>query len=168
MHSELNRRLGAARTDFKTLGRVWNRSCITPQRKIQIFDASLVRNSYTVCTLELRKLDGFHARCLRTILGIPHSFVSMVSNCDVFNAASCWPYLKTLTLGQLMLFQKVAMLPSSDVMRMCVFERGTVTFVFHPRAFFPASPARSQCKLRGGSGARLHAGRRLQRGGVVT
>ena len=33
---------------------------------------------------------------------------------------------------------------------------------------FDCRPTRSQCKLRGGSGTRLRAGRRLQTGGVVT
>ena len=34
-----------------------------------------------------RKLDGFHARCLRKVLGVPHAYYSRVSNAEVLRRA---------------------------------------------------------------------------------
>ena len=44
---------------------------------------------------ELRNLEGFHARCPLTTVGVPHPHASRVSNCDVLRAASCCPYPPT-------------------------------------------------------------------------
>ena len=71
--SELNRRLGLAQSDFKNLEKVWKHANIPQHRKIQIFD-TCVGSQLLYCLhtawlnkAELRKLDGFHARCLRKI-----------------------------------------------------------------------------------------------------
>ena len=84
--SELNRRLGLARSDFKNLEKVWKHANSPQHRKIVIFDIC-VGSQLLYCLhtgwlnkAKLRKLDGFHARCLRKILSIPHPFISRVSN----------------------------------------------------------------------------------------
>ena len=77
-HPELNRGLGAARADFKSFERVGKHSCITPQRKIQIFDACVGSQLlYCLHTAWLNKAE----------LRIPHTLVSRVSNCNAFHAA---------------------------------------------------------------------------------
>ena len=90
--SELNLRLGLARSDVKNLERVWKHANIPQHRKILIFD-TCVGSQLLYCLhtawlnkAELRKLDGFHARCQRKILGIPHPCISRVLNCHVFQA----------------------------------------------------------------------------------
>ena len=81
--SELNRRLGLARHDFETLKTIWSHSALSTSRKIVIFDAcvmsKLLYALYTACLnqAERRRIDGFHARCLRTILKVaPFSLLS--------------------------------------------------------------------------------------------
>ena len=103
-----------ARSDLKNLERVWKHANIPQHRKILFFD-TCVGSQLLYCMhtawlnrAGLKKLDGFHARCLQKILGIPHPFISRVSNC--------------VTCRQLMLFHKVMTLPPNDARRTCMFE----------------------------------------------
>jgi hypothetical protein len=90
---ELSRRIGAARRDFDTLARVWSHSALTSLEKIRIFEVCVVSKlTYCLHTAwmkkpEMDRLDAFQARCLRRILGIPHSYVSHVSNATVLHTA---------------------------------------------------------------------------------
>ena len=54
-----------------------------------------------------RKLDGFQARCLRTILGVGPSFESRVTNEEVRRRAACKPATKSLLQQQLVQLGKV-------------------------------------------------------------
>ena len=72
---------------------------------------------------ELGNLDAFQARCLRMILGIPHSFYSRVPNTDVLSRAKTQKFSAVLLYKQLTLLHRIANLPSDDVMRTCVFRR---------------------------------------------
>ena len=87
--SELNRRLGSARAAFKTLTQVWKHTHISRQHEVRIFEAcigsQLLYCLHTVWLNKaaLRKLDGFQARCLRKIPGVPHAYVSRISNLEV-------------------------------------------------------------------------------------
>ena len=136
---ELNRRLGSARADFQALNRVWKHACIAARRKIRIFDACI--GSQLLYCLHtawlnkafLRKLDGFQARSLRKILGIPHSYLSRVPNVEVLKQAAAKPYSKILMYRQLQLIARIAALPSSDVMRTCVFEEGSFQLQGHAK-----------------------------------
>ena len=75
--SELSRRIGFAAADFKRLRQLWGHADVSRQKKLQFFSALVVSKlAYGLCTAWLtkarqRKLDGFHARCLRRILKIP-------------------------------------------------------------------------------------------------
>ena len=66
---------------------------LTCTKKLQIFSACVVsRLMYSLhtawlCKADLRKIDAFQARCLRSILGIPHSFISRVRNETVLQEA---------------------------------------------------------------------------------
>ena len=72
-----------------------------------------------------RRLNGFHARCLRTISRIPHSYLSRVSNAVVLEKARCQPLSEELMRQQLLMLQKVA--ASGDgPLRDCVFVPGTL------------------------------------------
>ena len=74
---EICRRLGEAKGQFDKLARVWRHSTLHPQQKIRIFQACVVSKLlYCLHTMwlnkaELRKIDGFQAKCLRSILHIP-------------------------------------------------------------------------------------------------
>ena len=91
---EICRRLGEAKGQFDKLARVWRHSTLHPQQKIRIFQACVV--SKLLCCLhtmwlnkaELRKIDGFQAKCLRSILHIPPPYISRVSNATVLQEAT--------------------------------------------------------------------------------
>ena len=127
IHSELGRRLGCAAGDFKTLERIWDHSTLPMARKAQIFDACIVTKTLYglhtawVSKAEQRRLDGFHARCMRRIYKIPHAYVSRVSNDAVFARSRSRPMSKVLLERQLLYFQRIANLPRRDVLRAAVF-----------------------------------------------
>jgi len=88
--AELSRRVGLARKDFDCLASVWSHAGISRKRKCQIYDACIVSKLlYGVQTIWLnkgdrRRLDAVHCMCLRRCCGIPHSYVSRISNAEVF------------------------------------------------------------------------------------
>ena len=66
--------------------------------------------SLSTCCLnkaQLRRLDGFQAKCLRTILGIAPSFYSRISNNEVLRRAAQNSASQTLLQQQLNQFGKV-------------------------------------------------------------
>ena len=76
MSSELTRRIGIAKADFRAVRQVWSHSALSRRRKLEICSALIeTKLLYALSTgcftkAELRRLDGFQARCLRTILKI--------------------------------------------------------------------------------------------------
>ena len=124
---ELNRRLGAARADFKVLARVWKHAALTRARKIEVFEACIVSKLlYCLHTLylnkaELTELDAFQAKCLRQISGIPHSMISRVSNFSVLEQCGRKKLSTTMLQRQLMFMARIAQLPDDDVVRESVF-----------------------------------------------
>ena len=91
--SELGSRIGAAGQDFKVLNAIWAHSTLSRTRKLRIFNACIVSklmySLFAGCLnkCERRRLDGFHARCLRKIYRVPPAYVSRVSNAAVFAMA---------------------------------------------------------------------------------
>ena len=76
---EVSRKIGAASAEFKALGPLWKSRSISKGRKWFFFFGSLIgtKLKYAVASAlllkaDLRRLDGFHARCLRT-LSFPES-----------------------------------------------------------------------------------------------
>ena len=59
---------------------------------------------------ELRKIDGFQAKCLRSILHIPPPYISRVSNATVLQRSHCKRLSAILKFRQLCLFQSIAVL----------------------------------------------------------
>ena len=127
---EISRRIGMATRDFKALARIWNRSGLSRSRKVHIFEACVLsRLAYALEAAWLpvacrRRLDGFHARCLRKILRIPPPHMSFISNATVRKIARVQPLSTTLTERQLKLFGKAAAAPPDSLLRKAVFEPG--------------------------------------------
>ena len=77
VESELGRRIGLAQADFNALKRVWNHASLSKQKKFRIFDACIQSKLHYglhpawLNTAARRRIDGFQARCLRRVLGIP-------------------------------------------------------------------------------------------------
>jgi hypothetical protein len=133
--SELSRRLGIAQCDFKLLSKVWGHSSLSQKRKYEIY-LSLVLSrllysleSAWLNVAERRKLNGFHARCLRKIAGVAPSFISRVSNETVLNKFDALPLSATLLQRQLCYFGKIARLPPTSSLRGFVFEPDSLRLV---------------------------------------
>ena len=130
--AELSRRIGMAKADFRTLGRVWKNSALTSKRKLAIYSSlveskllySLSTATYTVA--ELRRLDGFQAKCLRSILGIQPSVTSRISNHTVRQRAGCRCFSQLLVDRQLMLFGTVLRSPKDSPLQAVSFTPGTM------------------------------------------
>ena len=111
---ELSRRLGKAGAEFEALRRVWSRASLSISKKIRIFDACVLSSlGYSLKTTWFgvaarRRMDGFHARCLRKILGIPHAYYSRVSNAEVLRRADRQPFSTLLLEQQLLFFGGIA------------------------------------------------------------
>ena len=124
---EICRRLGEAKGQFDKLAKVWRHSTLRTQQKIRIFQACVVSKLlYCLHTMwlnkaELRKIDGFQARCLRSILRIPPPYISRISNATVLQRGRCKCLSAILKFRQLLLFQSIAVLPD-DVRRRCIFQ----------------------------------------------
>ena len=128
---ELNRRIGAARETFTKLCRVWGHTAIPTERKLEIYSACVLSkltynlHSLVLNAAEQRKLDAFHAKCLRAILRIPHSFLSRVSNETVLAQAGAQKLSKLILQKQLDLMFRLALRNDSDILRKSVFQPGS-------------------------------------------
>ena len=140
----LARRLGEARGAFVNLCAVWRHANLAKHMKLRIFEAciatKLLYSLECECLLlaDRKRLNGFYCRCLRTILNIPHSMISHVSNDEVLKCAGALPLCEKLCQQQLLLFGVVARLPDNSVVRRAVFEPGSLV------------PTQSSCSRRRG------------------
>ena len=75
---------------------------------------------------ERRRIDGFHARCLRSILKIPHAYYSRVSNATVLTRAQARPLSTRLLQQHLIYFSKLARSDGRDPARACIFAEGSL------------------------------------------
>ena len=126
--AELARRLGLAEAEFRKLSQVWAHAGLSPKEKYEIYDACVLsRLLYGLHVIWLRqvarrKLDGFHARCVRKILKISPSYYSRISNADVLEQLRA-PTLSAMLLDrQLGYFGTLARRPNSCPVRRLVFE----------------------------------------------
>ena len=67
------------------------------------------------------KLDGFHARCLRRITGIKHSYISRVSNAAVLESIESPPLSAMLLEQQLKFFGNLYRRHDEDISRCLIF-----------------------------------------------
>ena len=102
------------------------------KRKLDIYTACVVSkllynlNTVWLSAVARRRLDGFHARCLRQILRIPPAFVSRVSNGVVFRTAGMQPMTDILLRQQLTYFGRIARMPAGSAVQDVVFDPGTL------------------------------------------
>ena len=117
--------------EFRKIKQAWNHANLTRHQKLEYFQAFVVpRLQYLLSTAWLvraqrRRLDGFYARCLRKILGIPAAFISRVPNAKVFEEAGRLPLSEQLLRHQLMLLGRVGRSPSGSPLRRDTFVGGT-------------------------------------------
>ena len=122
--SEVARGIGAARADFWTLQKVWAHASLAAKDRVRICEACVVSSlTYGLQTAWLpvaarRRLDGFHAKCLRRVCNIPPSFISRVSNADVLTRAGCNMKLSSrIRVQQLVLAGRCAAAPVGTPMK---------------------------------------------------
>ena len=125
--SELNRKLGTAWAEFCKLKRLWNRAALSKERRIRIFNSIVLSgllyglSSAWLNVAEQRRLNGFHCRCLRRIVGVKPAFVSRVSNAKVLQLAGQVELRRQLLKQQLLLFGKVVRASPGDTLRSLTF-----------------------------------------------
>ena len=130
--SEISRKLGCAKGDFRELSKLWSHSAVTTKDKLKYFHSMVVAkllyglSSMWLVTAQRRRLDGFYARCLRRILRIPCAYVSRISNAIVFARAGVRPFSDQLVGRQLQLLGKVAHSPDESRERRDTFIPGTL------------------------------------------
>ena len=126
--SELSQKLGVAARDFKMLQQVWSYSRLSRMFKFKIYLACIVQKllyaleSAWISTAGKRKLDGFHVRCLRKILGISSAYVNRISNSFVLKELSAYPLSSLLLERQLMYFGHVARATTTSVLHQSLFD----------------------------------------------
>ena len=113
--------------------RVWAHAQISRQLQLEIVRACILsRLTYglaAVClyTASLRRLDGFHCRCLRAMLCIPAAYYSSVSNATVFGRAGQTPVSEEVLRQQMVFMAGLARRPADDPVRQSIFEPTGVT-----------------------------------------
>ena len=124
----LARRIGEARRTFETLDAVWKHANMTRHRKVMLYRSCiLARLAYSMECETLRaadysRLDAFNCRRLRKFLGIPHSMISRVSNREVLSQAGLPAFSRKIKERQLLLFGRLAMMPSSSCVRLAALD----------------------------------------------
>ena len=100
LESELNRRIGKASSSFARLSRrVWENSKLTKHTKVQVYNTCVLSTllygseCWNLHSREERRLNTFHMRCLRRILGI--TWRDKVTNVSVLEQAQ----RRRVTLG---------------------------------------------------------------------
>jgi len=130
-HHELVKRIAMAQADFLALSHVWHRSSLTWKRKLALYHAlvesKLLHGLSSICLTmsQERKLNGFQNRCLRSIIKVPPSFVSRVSNAEVLNRERYVKATDLLQKRQLQLLGKVLRCPEDHPLRGASFIPGT-------------------------------------------
>ena len=112
-------------------------SSLSTARKLSVYRASVITKLlyglriYVLRKVECNRIDAFHARCLRQILGVPHSMISHVPNTEVLEQAADSPLSRQLLREQLILFGRIASLTDESVLRNTIFQNGSC----HPKLF---------------------------------
>ena len=127
---ELGRKLGCAWADFSKLNRLWKHTTLTKARKNQVYQAVIVSrllyglSSAWLNVAEIRRLNGFHCRCLRVIMRVQPAYFSRISNKKVLQECGQKPIDRQLLKQQMVLYGRVARSPPSDPLRLLTFVPG--------------------------------------------
>ena len=114
--------------------KVWSHSNLPISRKLSIYrsliESKLFYSLSTACftVAELRRLDGFQARCLRSVLHIGPSYLTRISNIEVRRRAGVTPASHRLSQQQLILFGKVMRSETEGPLKQVSFVPGTLRF----------------------------------------
>jgi hypothetical protein len=133
--AEVSRRIGEAWSTLLKLERVWKHANIPKTKKVKIYESCIEpKLMYGLESLWLRKaerarLDALQARCLRRALGIPHAYMSRVSNASVLFEADRRPLSQELLRRQLNLYGKVAIMDDGAPQRRVLFEPSSLRLV---------------------------------------
>ena len=108
-------------------------------------------------------MDGFHARCVRKIVGIQPSYWSRVTNLEVLALVHGQQLSILLLQQQLGLFGKIFRKPFDDVVRRAVFEVGSDEVKMHskrmrkgrPKLYWATELHKIAVQISGGGGERL-------------
>ena len=135
IQSEVNRRIGMATSDFKMINVLWTHTSITNHEKYKIYMACIISKLlYGLQTAWLTKaqrtkLDGFHARWVRTIVGVLPSYWSRISNLEVLSYVRGQQLSGLLLELQLGLFGKIFRRDQNDPLRQVVFRSNSSDLV---------------------------------------
>eukprot|EP00959_Pyramimonas_sp_CCMP1952_P457049 9474222-Pyramimonas_sp.AAC.1 len=141
--AELTRRLGEAKGIFHNLSRVWSHANLSRTRKTRVLETCVFSKllygleSCTLLQADRDRVDGFQARCLRSVHKILPSFVSRVSNAEVRELAKVRPLSASLLERQLKLYGKLARCGPRSLPRAMVFECGEGSDVLPRRWMAP-------------------------------
>jgi len=130
--SEISRKIGRAYADLKLLSSLWSHAGVSRKDKVYFFNALVLSrlayglSTQWLVTVQRRRLDGFVARCLRRMLGIPSAYISRVSNASVYAQAGIQRFSDQLLKQQLVLLGKVALAPDGSPLRNNTFAHGTL------------------------------------------
>ena len=132
IESELARRIGMAQAELVALQKVWRHTSLSKAEKYDIYRAVVISRlmyGLQVAWLgkaSLRKLDGFNARCLRKMMGIPPAYHSRVSNKAVLDRMGARSLSKLLLEQQLGYLGTLARRPPECPARSGIFDAGLI------------------------------------------
>ena len=130
---EVSRKIGSARAEFESLHQVWKSRSVAKRRKLQLFDSYILSklrygiSSAWLLKADLRRLDGFQARCLRVLMGVPHPYMSRISNERVRTMAGQEAFSKTVHQLQVKLLDDILHDQNRRLLRKVAFVEGTDT-----------------------------------------
>ena len=131
--SELSRRIGIAHGEFRKLKQAWGHASLSRSQKLKFFDACVISKlAYGLATVSLtkaqrRRLDGFHARCLRRILAVPAAFVSRIPNATILQRAQATPVTEQILRRQLALLKRAGGAEAGSPLRKNIFFGASTT-----------------------------------------
>ena len=127
---------------------VWKHANIAKQRKYAICMSCVISKllygleSLWLLQADLKRLDGFFARCLRKIAGILPSFYSRVSNERVLQKFDATPLSVMLKRRQVLLYGKLVKQPRDSLTRRVAIEDGG----FKPKGWKPKRRVGRPCQ----------------------
>ena len=130
--SELARRIGQVEAAFRILRSVWSHCSLGRKQKLRIFEAIIqAKLLYFLqwCSFnqaQIRRVNGFQARCSRMILGVAPSFLSRVFNEAVPGRAGALQLSEVLCNQQLAYQGKLLRLPFQSPLVSVSFIPGTL------------------------------------------
>ena len=131
--NEIARRIGMAKADFMSLQKIWRHSALPWQRKacihVSLVESKLLYGLSSMCltSTQMRRIDGFQCRCLRSILGIKCSYLSRVSNEQIWRRAELPRASDLLRRRQLQILGKTLRAPVGSPLQLPCFIPGTTT-----------------------------------------